>query len=459
MRLHLNLQTLLFFLLMLAISLSGCNQISPAEATPASTPTIADATDMSFLGANVVASGAVAPASIAHLSFDRAGRVQHVNVTEDEDIEVGQILAQLEGQETLEAAVIAAELELLAAQQDLQALIENADLARAQALQAVEDAQDALDSVEDDFAQERAVALRDISVAEEAVREAKHRLYYFTLPLSQSGFDTLEGIEAMTEALDLAREAYEPYKYDALDYDQVDCLSGFVGNLVPEICRQKTARQQLRDDLENAEGALNTAVRRLALEVDLANAEVDLEKALKKYESLGDGPGEADIALLEAQLAAAQREYESLKEGPDPDSVAMAEARLKNAEAQLEVARIELERISLSAPISGSAASVDIIPGDTVLTGQVVITLADLSKLHVETTDLSERDVVQVSVGQDVMVYIEALDIDVPGSVARISPQAEVVGGDVVYTVVIELDDQPPDLRWGMTVEVTFEQE
>jgi hypothetical protein len=28
------------------------------------------------------------------------------------------------------------------------------------------------------------------------------------------------------------------------------------------------------------------------------------------------------------------------------------------------------------------------------------------------------------------------------------------VGGDVTYTVVIELDDQPVDLRWGMTVEV-----
>ncbi len=76
-----------------------------------------------------------------------------------------------------------------------------------------------------------------------------------------------------------------------------------------------------------------------------------------------------------------------------------------------------------------------------------------------ETTDLSERDVAQVAVGQDVSVYIEALNLDVPGIVARISPSADVVGGDVVYTVLIELDEQPPGLRWGMTVEVNIQTE
>ena len=64
----------------------------------------------------------------------------------------------------------------------------------------------------------------------------------------------------------------------------------------------------------------------------------------------------------------------------------------------------------------------------------------------------------QVAIGQNVSVYIEALDIDVPGSVVRISPQADVVGGDVVYSVVIKLGEQPVGLRWGMTVEVAIEE-
>jgi HlyD family secretion protein len=49
---------------------------------------------------------------------------------------------------------------------------------------------------------------------------------------------------------------------------------------------------------------------------------------------------------------------------------------------------------------------------------------------------------------------VEALEETVPGRVVRILPQAELLGGDVVYPVVIELDEQPAELRWGMSVEV-----
>ena len=86
--------------------------------------------------------------------------------------------------------------------------------------------------------------------------------------------------------------------------------------------------------------------------------------------------------------------------------------------------------------------------------GQVVLTLADLSQLQVETTDLSERDVTEVQLGHEARVYVEALNADVPGRVARISPLASTVGGDVVYTVVVDLDEQPEGLRLGMSVEV-----
>jgi hypothetical protein len=83
-----------------------------------------------------------------------------------------------------------------------------------------------------------------------------------------------------------------------------------------------------------------------------------------------------------------------------------------------------------------------------------VLTLAELDHLQVKTTDLSERDVTQVSMGQQATVYVEALGVEIGGQVVDIAPQANTVGGDVVYTVTIELDEQPPGLRWGMSVEV-----
>ena len=43
------------------------------------------------------------------------------------------------------------------------------------------------------------------------------------------------------------------------------------------------------------------------------------------------------------------------------------------------------------------------------------------------------------------------------GHVVRIADEATTIGGDVVYTVVIELDTEVPELRWGMSVEVEID--
>jgi multidrug resistance efflux pump len=92
--------------------------------------------------------------------------------------------------------------------------------------------------------------------------------------------------------------------------------------------------------------------------------------------------------------------------------------------------------------------------GEVIVPGTPVLVLDDPATLGVETTDLSERDVDRVALGQPATVYVEALDVEVEGQVVHISPQATTIGGDVVYKVVVELNEQPPGLRWGMSVEV-----
>lgn len=124
------------------------------------------------------------------------------------------------------------------------------------------------------------------------------------------------------------------------------------------------------------------------------------------------------------------------------------------AKALLEFAQANLAQATLAAPSAGTVVSVNVIPGELVQTDQVVLTLATLDKLQIETTDLSERDIARVKVGQRVDIYIEALNMTVPGKVTRISPIAETVGGDVVFPVTIELSKQPAGLLWGMTAEV-----
>ena len=128
-------------------------------------------------------------------------------------------------------------------------------------------------------------------------------------------------------------------------------------------------------------------------------------------------------------------------------AVTEAEATLRRAEADLATTR-------LRAPFAGTVTALEANLGEMVQAGQVVVVLADLSRMQVETTDLSERDVVHVQVGQPAVVFVEALNAEIPGRVTQVAAQASVIGGDVVYTVVVELDEQPPDLRWGMSVDV-----
>ena len=379
---------LMFIPMFLSLVLSGCDLISPPEPTPTPTTIPVDTGDSpGRKGKSVVASGEVVPAGFVHLSFNQSGSVERVEFQEDQTVEAGELLAQLEGLETLESAVTAAELALLSAQQELDQLFEGKDMAQAAAYQKIVD-------------------------ANQVIGDTQFRLDYLNLPTTFQGMETEEALELAKANYEQARTNFEPYKFRS---------SG------------DSTRKDLLEELERARSDFNSVMRMLELEADLREAQVI--------------------------LAEAEREYAILQEGPDPDQVALAQARIKNAEAQLDVARKALEGAKLSAPIPGTLVSLDIYPGQTVLAGEQIITLADLSDLRAETTDLSERDVAQVKVGQDASVYIEALNMDIPGSVARISPQANVIGGDVVYTVLIELDEQPDGLRWGMTVEVTIETE
>jgi HlyD family secretion protein len=109
---------------------------------------------------------------------------------------------------------------------------------------------------------------------------------------------------------------------------------------------------------------------------------------------------------------------------------------------------------TLLAPFDGTVVSVNVTTGELVQANQVVLTFATLDHLQIQTTDLSERDITEIKIGESVDVYIEALDVTVTGRVIRISPIADTSGGDVVFPITIELDEQPNGLLWGMTAEV-----
>ena len=139
-----------------------------------------------------------------------------------------------------------------------------------------------------------------------------------------------------------------------------------------------------------------------------------------------------------------------------PEDRLFAKARLDQAEAQIKIAQLKQAESLLLSPIDATVVSVDVKPGETVDVAQVVVTIATLGNLQVETKDLSERDVPGVKIGQPATVYVDALDREFSGKVTAISPVSNTIGGDVVYKVTVKLDEQPDGLLWGMSAEVTI---
>jgi RND family efflux transporter MFP subunit len=137
----------------------------------------------------------------------------------------------------------------------------------------------------------------------------------------------------------------------------------------------------------------------------------------------------------------------------------VAEKELEQARRSLETAQVQLSQTGLAAPFAATVVSIEVQLGEFVQPGQVVITLAKLDQLIVETTDLSELNVAAVTVGQQATVHVEALDKELPGVVSAISPIFNIIGSDVVYTVTILLEEQPADLLWGMSADVEIKTE
>lgn len=167
---------------------------------------------------------------------------------------------------------------------------------------------------------------------------------------------------------------------------------------------------------------------------------------------------EAQVAQAKANLATAETQVRYLKRvGTSQEYLDSAVADVDRLTAALQAAEAQLAQATLTAPFAATVVSMDIALAETVTPGQVVITLGDLSKFQVETTDMSERDITKVQVGNSVTVFIEALNQDFNGKVIDIARSSQTVGGDVVFKVTVELDEQPAGLRWGMSTEVRIQ--
>jgi HlyD family secretion protein len=366
-----------------------------AELTPAAASATAPAVELR--DATISANGKVVPAQKTTLSFGMPGQVADLRVDVGSAVKQGDVIGQLD------TAVL------------------DAEIAKAEA--AIKVAQAGLDRVK---AGPRA----------EQVAEAQSYLAASQALLDQAAASSAVVKDGPTQAeINSARAAAQ---------------AAYI-----EMVKARTHKDVLQGDKDN-----NKATAKMVddAEKQFAIANRDYQAAQERLNKLLAGANadalraaQANVGAASADYAAQQAQVNLLLAGARPEDIAVAEASLAQAQAGLEQARALRQKAEIIAPFDGIVSEVSIREGQYVNAGTPIVLVADPKGLHIETTDLNEKDIAAVKIGNKVAVAFDALPgVIVEGTVAEIAPKSTKSAG-VNYTVTIDLAQVPEKLRWGMT--------
>jgi multidrug resistance efflux pump len=345
-------------------------------------------------GLAVVAEGRIMPRENTNLYVVAPGRVDQVLVTEGDAVTQGTVLLRMGDREAYLANLATAQAELTAAQQALDQLNRTATLAYNQAL---------LDEA------------------------AAQQVYNTTLK---------------------ARDSFDQDQYEK-DLDQA---KSDVATALSELKDAQTEFAKYADREKNNPDRVRTKAALDAAQTKYDNAVIHQTEVENRFIQVN-----SNLEVARGRLAEASRIRQQRANGPDADQLALAQSNLAAAQAGLTAAQAALDHLDVVAPYDGVVARIDVSAGENASPSQPVIVFADPNQWFVETTDLTEKEIVNIRVGQSVTIVPDALPaLTLTGTVERIGLTYTEKSGDIVYPVRIKLDPSDAALMWGMTVEVRF---
>lgn len=397
---------------------------------------------------------------------ETAGRVAEVYVDEGDEVTAGQPLLRLDDtllrarRDQAEAALEAARATRRTAETSLQAARLNLEraLAAARAAEA---------------------PLRESAWRQTTPSAFDQPVWYFQ---RQEELRAAEHeVQAAREALEAERRALE----DLLQEPRFAALA----EIEARLAQAREAYRVAQEVLDLSRRARDNAELRDVAESLFEAAEAELEDVQSEYEqALSDSDAEA---LLEARarLAAAHARYDEARDRLDAlrtgehslevqaarmaveqaeAALAQAEAAVRQAEAELAALDLQLERLTVTAPIDGVVLLREVEPGEVLQPGATALTLGRLDDLRI-TVFIPEDRYGQLRLGQRARVEVDSF----PGEtfearVVRIAERAEFTPRNVqteegrrttVFAVELAVEDPAGRLKPGMPADVIFDLE
>ncbi|MBQ5749435.1 MAG: HlyD family efflux transporter periplasmic adaptor subunit, partial [Oscillospiraceae bacterium] len=403
-----------------------------------------------------VDSGLTSTVTYSPVSNTRTPKVKSVNFAVGDAVEVGDVIVELDTKTVDEA--IAKELESLEekrkdhakrianAKEDYDEAVETYDETYDEYLQAQEelldaeneyfdleeayfDAEDEIEHYQDNY---------DDAVAEEADLSPTYLKYKLRYE------DCSDELTEAQDALEEAEEAYENAEED----DDLD--------------RLERDLEDAREELTYAEEAfLNAQERYLDIkeEYDTACDELSIAK-----QELQSAKTLCDYDTLKSDYEAAEREYESAESQAESleSKVKSAEKSMKNAldnynEAleddvstsdTLDDLYEDLENCSLKAETAGKITALNVNVGDT--PAGTIATINDTEMLKVAIT-IAEADINSVELGMQCLIFSDATDGEIFGTLVQIDPTTEAAGS---FGAEVLITTENTGLKIGMNASV-----
>jgi len=278
-----------------------------------------------------------------------------------------------------------------------------------------------------------------------------------------------ENLNSARISLDNARINYQ----QALDANHIALQLSETGTRQAELSTQNAfialenandmaekSKESARVALENAKNLLEDAQ---GTGIGIQQAEYNYEAARANYESAKaqatsqskSAEGSYEQTLLNqsttywTNLSSTQSAQTQISLAAK--NIALAESQLKLSEINLEMAKLDTDKNIIYAPYDGIVLSSSYEEGQYASPGMNAISV--ISKDFIIKADINEIDVVNIELGQDVDINLDAYyQNTIKGKITEISPISDNIGGVVSFEIKVKPEtENGPELLYGLS--------
>jgi len=245
----------------------------------------------------------------------------------------------------------------------------------------------------------------------------------------------LSSMEQLTASLEIAKINYE--NAQGLNKDQQ----------TTQINNNLASAKLSYNNATNALNLASQAYERMnALYEAGGVSKVELDNARNSYDTAKSGYDSAEIAL-----SAAQKNYDNLTLSIT-QSIRISGEQLNQAQASYDNIMRQKNDLSVKAEVNGEIVEIHVSENESLTMGTRIMDIVDYDNLKISIR-VDEYDLPAVTVGKDANVTINALKMDVPGTVDSISREAIPLANISYFPTSVKIASNEL-IRVGLSAEV-----